>query len=78
MLSICSEFISNHRQRVVVDGATGEWSPIVSGEPQGSVLGPLLFILYISEMFELVEMRMLMTPHYRHLFAITVGLGSSD
>ena len=42
----------------MVDGATSEWIPIVSGVPQGSVLGPLLFILYTSEMFELVENRL--------------------
>ena len=55
VLSLCREFLSNRRQRVVVDGAISEWIPIVSGMPQGSVLGPLLFILYASEMFELVE-----------------------
>ena len=58
VLSICREFLSNRRQRVVVDGATSEWIPIVSGVPQGSVLGPLLFILYMSEMFELMENRL--------------------
>ena len=55
MLSICREFLSNRRQRVVVDDATGEWISVVSGVPQGSVVGPLLFIYYTSEMFELVE-----------------------
>ena len=55
MLSICRKFLSNRRKRVVVDGATSEWIPIVSGVPQESVLGHLLFILYTSEMFELVE-----------------------
>ena len=39
-------------------GATGEWVPIISGRLQGSVLGPLLFILYTSEIFELVENRL--------------------
>ena len=57
VLSICREFISNRWQRAVVDGATSEWIPIVSGAPQGSVLGPLLFILYTSEMFEMGENR---------------------
>ena len=42
----------------MVDGATSECIPIVSGELQESVLGPPLFILYTSEMFELVENRL--------------------
>ena len=58
MLSVCREFLADHRQRVVVDGATSEWIKIISGVPQRSVLGPLLFILYTSEMFELVENRL--------------------
>ena len=56
--SICREFLSNRRQRVIVDDATSECITIVFGVPQGSVLGPLLFILYTSEMFELVENRL--------------------
>ena len=57
MLSICTEIIFDHRQRVVVDGAASEWIPITSGVPQGRVLCPLLFILHTNEMFELVENR---------------------
>ena len=37
MLSICTEFLSDRKQRVVVDGAASEWIPIISGEPQESV-----------------------------------------
>ena len=58
MLSICRKFLSNCMPRVVVDGASSEWIPIVSGVLHGSVLGPLLFILCTSEMFELVEYRL--------------------
>ena len=55
MLSTCRDFLSNRRQRVVVNYATSEWILIVSGVSQRSVLGPLLFILCIGEMFEMVE-----------------------
>ena len=58
VLSICPEFLSDRRQRVVVDGAAIEWIPIISRMPQWSVLGPLLFILHTSEMVELVENRL--------------------
>ena len=53
VLSNCREFLS-----IVVDGATSEGIPFVSGVPQGSVLGPLPFILYTSEKFELLENRL--------------------
>ena len=53
VLSICTDFLSDRRQRVVVDGSASEWIPIISGIPQGKVLGPLLLILYTSKIFDL-------------------------
>ena len=58
LLSICTEFLSDRRQTVVVDGAASKWIPIISGVRQGSVLCPILFILYTSKIFKLVENRL--------------------
>ena len=59
--NILSEFLSNRTQRVVVDGQLGDLRPVVSGVLQGSVLGPLLFILYTHDMwFGLVNMLMML------------------
>ena len=54
-LNICREFLSDRRQTVVVDGSVSSWVKIVSGVPQDSVLGPILFILYTSGLFTITE-----------------------
>ena len=50
-LSILTEFLSIRLQRVVVDGQFNEYRNVISGLPQGSVLGSLLFILYTRDMW---------------------------
>ena len=44
------QWLTDSRQRVVVDGEVSSWKSVLSGVPQGSVLRPILFLVIISMM----------------------------
>ena len=77
MLSILTQFLSNRSQHVMVDGCRGKLVNVVSGVPQGSIFGSLLFLLYTSELFFILENKLIGYTDDSTLIAVVPSPGVS-
>ena len=71
ILAWITSFLSDRCHCVSVKGSSSTWKPVDSGVPQGSVLGPILFLLYVNDIPEIVKSSVWIFADDTKIFATT-------
>ena len=70
LLRLFNSFLSERLQRVVLNGQASEWRKELSGVPQGSILGPLLFLISINDIVANIECKVKIFADHTSLFSL--------
>ena len=78
-LYLLKDFLKYQKQRVVLNGQNPSWKGITSYVPQGSILGPLLFLIYINDLPDGLSSNCKLLADDTSLFSVVhdVTIGSS-
>ena len=74
LLNFFQNYLQNRFQRVVLNGTESDWKELKAGVPQGSVLGPLLFLIYINDLAENMNAEMRLFADDSSLFSRVKGI----
>ena len=68
-MNILSDFLRNRKQRVRLSGQSSSWVNVKAGVPQGFILGPLLFLIYINDLSDGLSSDAKLFADYTSLFS---------
>jgi hypothetical protein len=78
LLSWFASYLSDRKQRVCVNGSYSAFLPIEAGVPQGSVLGPILFLVFINDLFDKVKNNLDVFADDSTLWAVVPSVSVED
>ena len=73
LLNLLENYLTNRHQRVLLNGQNSAWAPVLTSVPQGSILGPLLFLIYINDLPNGLKFNAKLFADDTSLFAIVKG-----
>ena len=74
LYKLIESFLSNRLQRVVLNGRNSSWEKVSAGVPQGSILGPLLFLIYINDISENLQSNVKLFADDTSIFSVIFDL----
>ena len=78
LLNISSDFLKNRKQRDTLNGQSSSWTNVNAGISQGSVLGPLLFLIYINDLPDGLSSNAKLFADHTSLFSVGHDINTSD
>ena len=69
-LEFIESFLSVRYQRVLLNDQASSWSPVLAGVPQGSILGPLFFLIYIHDLSHNLSLTVKLFADYTSVFSL--------
>ena len=76
-MNILQNFLRNRKQRVALNGQCSSWADVNAGVPQGSILGPLLFLTYINDLSNGLKNECKLFADDNSLFSVVNNINTS-
>ena len=78
LLETLTNFLKDRKQRVVLNGQNSSWANVEAGVPQGSILGPLLFLIYINNLPDNLSTNVKLSADDTSLFSVVHDIATSS